>query len=391
MQIEGSCDLNLDVVNQPLSPDDHIPLLEMKYSQNILMDRFATFQGLDWFNPEVTPMELTNNLEIGQSLRVRFENDENPFDHVRVQDVNYKEDQTCPPQLDIDCEPGCISTAPSYRAKDIMFDKLYTVGASWCVRTERLTYGTLENRFQKSLNSARTVQSVYAWTKLICEAVANPAATLIPTDAQCFPVHYVQGGSAASNGVDVMTAVLSYMKALYGQRFNTDFGIFAHRYFETDLLSVGSSLHQYFHTGKETAAINTDRLVQGGWDTMPALPQGLWGNQVMIAPDSQYLYQDQSGTNAVRSYNPFLSPDGTKYYVLIASRRSFYTGVTPLMDMRRFPATCDNKYESIQQEWLGFNDVLFPNEVFVIEFDVDCLAETSPGQLSPGQLSPGVL
>lgn len=388
MDIQGSCDLNLDVVNQPLSPEDHIPLMEMKYNNRVLQDRFATFMGLNWFSPEVAVEELTNRLEIGQSLRVRFENDESPFDHVQVQDVEYDEDQSCPPKLNVNCDPGCISTAPSWRYKDILFDKIYTVGATWCVRTERLTYGTLESRFQKSLDNARTVQAVYAWTKLICEAVANPAQTLIPTDAQCFPVHYVQGGSAAQNGVDVMTAVLSYMQALYGERFRTDFGIFAHRYFETDMLSVGSNLHQYNNTGIQTAAINADRLTQGGWRPMPALDQGLWGHQVLIAPDSKYLYKTETGADAVTSYNPFLSPDGTKYYVLIASRRSFYTGVTPLMDMTRFPATCDNKNESLQQEWLGFNDVLFPNELFVIEFDVDCLATgpTSPGQLSPGQL-----
>jgi len=389
MDIQGSCDLNLDVLNQPLSPDDHIPLLEMRYSASILRDRFATFRGLDWFSPEVTTQELTNNMEIGQSLRIRYEIDESPFDNVRVQDVQYKEDQTCPPQLDIECAPGCISTAPSWRAKDILYDKIYTVGASWCVRTERLTYGTLEQRFQKSLRDAQMVQSVYAWTKLICEAVANPAKTLLPTDAQCFPYHYVKGGSAASNGVDVMTAVISYMQALYGERFSTDFGIFAHRYFETDLVSSGSSIHQYNNTGIQTMAINRDRLTQGGFRPIASLPQGLWGHDVLIAPDSKYLYSESSspgqGAGVVQSYNPFLSNDGTKYYVLIASRRSFYTGVTPLMDMRRFPATCDNKYESIQQEWLGFNDVLFPEEVFVIEFDVDCMAETSPGQISPGQ------
>ena len=41
------------------------------------------------------------------------------------------------------------------------------------------------------------------------------------------------------------------------------------------------------------------------------------------------------------------------------------------MDATRFPATCDNKYESLQASFLGYNDLLFPREVFVIAFDVN--------------------
>jgi hypothetical protein len=171
-----------------------------------------------------------------------------------------------------------------------------------------------------------------------------------------------------------MTQVIAYMKALFGSE--VDYGIFAHRYFEVDMLSSGSTLHNYQNTGIPTAWGNVDQLVQGGWRPVPSLPGGLWGEKILIAPDSKYLYG--GGLNR----NPFMSADGTKYYVVIASKRSFYTGVTPLMDARRFPATCDNKYESIQEEWLGYNDILFPNEVFVIEFDVDCATVESPGDLS---------
>lgn len=370
------CNFDQTLTNQALSPDDHIPLLQMKYNATILEDRFATFSGINWFAPEVTVQELTNNLEVGQSLRVRFKNHENPFNQVQVSDVDYKDGQTCPPQLDIDCAPGCISTKPSWRSKDILFDKLYRVGASYCVETERLTYGELESRFQENLAANQTVQAAHAWNQLICKSVANPATTLIPTDRACFPVHYIEAGSAVTNGYDVLTQVIAYMKAVFGNSGATggapvDYAIFAHRYLEIDLLGGSSTLHNYQATGIPTAWGNVDALVQGGWTPMPALPGGLWGQKILIAPDSVDLYTG-SGANA-RNYNPFISADGSKYYVVLASKRSFYTGITPLMDMRRFPATCDNKNESIQESFLGFNDVLFPNEVFVIAFDIDCV------------------
>lgn len=106
----------------------------------------------------------------------------------------------------------------------------------------------------------------------------------------------------------------------------------------------------------------------------------LFGETVYIAPDNIWFYNPTvntatgaiTGGQAAGSFNPFLSADGKKYYVVIASRRSFLTGVEPLMDMTHFPATCDNKYESIQETFLGYNDLLFPREVFIIAFDVQC-------------------
>ena len=67
----------------------------------------------------------------------------------------------------------------------------------------------------------------------------------------------------------------------------------------------------------------------------------LFGETVYIAPDDIFFYNPTvnaqtgaiTGGSAVNSFNPFLSADGKKYYVVIASRRSFLTGVEPLMDM----------------------------------------------------------
>ena len=141
------CDYDKTIANTPLSPKDHIPLMEVKYHPTILKDRFAQFAGLNFFNPEVSV--VSSDLQISHSLIVRFENTENPFNMVNVSDVTYKSGQSCPPMMDMPCTAGCISTVPTWRQKEIRFDKLYRVGASWCVETEKLTYGTLEERFRK--------------------------------------------------------------------------------------------------------------------------------------------------------------------------------------------------------------------------------------------------
>lgn len=378
------CDYTHSVDNQPLSPEDHIPLLQVKYSREILEEKFNSFAGINWFNPEVKPLELTGDLKVGQTLIVRYKNPQSPFDLVNVSDVQYKDDVTCPPMLDLECTPGCISTVPSWRNKEICFDKLYRVGASWCVETERLTYGTLDERFRESLEANTQVQGIFAWNAFMCQAItaAQATQTLIPTDAACFPTHYYYAGSAVSNGYEVLSQVIAYMKTVFGM---AEYGIFAHRYFESDMVAPGATIYNF---GMSTANANAGattvnvELVQGGWKPMGVLGGKLFGETVYIAPDTIWFYNPTINTatgaitpgQAANSFNPFLSADGSKYYVVIASRRSFLTGVTPLMDATRFPATCDNKYESLQASFLGFNDLLFPREVFVIAFDVECQA-----------------
>ena len=356
------CDLTTTVTNQPLDPTLHIPLFKMKYSSAILEQCIDGWAGLDWFQPEVQTSELTNDFNMGHSLRIRYKEHENPFDSVLVEDVTYAAGEDCPHRLDEACTPGCISTGSSWRVKDVLYDKKFRTGASWCVETESLTYGDLESRFTENVEKTRTVISINSWSKLICDAIAAPHATEIPTDAACFPTHFYQAGLASVNAVDILKKVTSYLKT---RCQGTEMAIFTHRYFEQDMTDC-DAFCSYEKTGVSTPAAQVDSLVQGGWSMMPSLPRGIWGKGIMIAPDSVDLYR--GGVN----YNPFLNDDGTKYYMLIASKRSFFTGVTPLMDMKFFPATCDNKNEAIQQTWLTFNCILFPEEVFVLEFDVNC-------------------
>lgn len=363
--------VNQKVNSQPLSPDDHIPLLEMKYSGKILEDKFATFSGLDYFKPEVQQLELTGDLQRSQSLIVRFKNHENPFNKVEITDVKYKDAsvQSCPPQIDFECTPGCISTAPSWRKKEIRFDKYYRVGAQWCKLLEKVTLGTLDERFRDSLEAQKTVQGVLAWNYLVAHSIQNPATTLNPIDAKCFPTHYVEAGSAAANAYGLLGQVIAYMKSVFGGM--NDFAILTNRLFEQDIISAQSSVHNYENTGVQTDWGTKTALIQGGWRPMAPFGGRLWGEPILIAPDSIDFYGRTSGGQQV-NYNPFLSADMSKYYMVIVSRRAFYTGVVPFGDMQRYLPTCDNKKESLEQLFIGYNDILFPNEVFVIAFDVDC-------------------
>lgn len=377
------CDYTKTIDDTPLSPEDHIPLMEVKYHPIVLKDRFAQFAGLDFFNPEVTV--VSRDLQISHSLIVRFENTENPFNMVNVSDVTYKEGQSCPPVMDMPCTEGCISTVPTWRQKEIRFDKLYRVGASWCVETEKLTYGTLEERFRKSVEANTHIQGILAWNAFMCQALeaAQVTQTMIPTDRACFATHYYDAGSAIANGYEALSQAINYMKVVYGGL--TEYGILAHRYFESDMVAPGATIYTGFGAASSANAnagattVNVP-LVQGGWKAMGPLGGKLFGETVYIAPDDIFFYNPTINTttgaitngSAVNSFNPFLSADGKKYYVVIASRRSFLTGVEPLMDMTHFPATCDNKYESIQESFLGYNDLLFPREVFILAFDVAC-------------------
>lgn len=363
------CNVNQKVASQPLAPEDHIPLLKMRYSGKVLEDKFASFAGLDYFQPEVEKAEMEDNFKFSQSLVVRFKNHENPFNHVEISDVVYKTNQSCPPMIDFQCQPSCISTAPSWRNKEIRFDKYYTVGAQWCPKLENVTFETLDERMQESLQDQEKVQGILAWNYLVCQSIANPAKTLNPIDAKCFPVHYIDGGNAAANAYPLLGQVIGYMKAMFGG--TTDFAILTNRFFEQDIISADSSAHNYANTGIPTDWGTKTALVQGGWRPMAPFGGRLWGEQILIAPDSVDFYGQTADGKAV-NYNPFVSDDLTKYYMVIVSRRAFFTGVMPLGDVQHYPATCGDGKETLEQTFIGYNDILFPNEVFVIAFDLNC-------------------
>lgn len=368
------CDLTVSVGSQPLDPATHLPLMEMVYSNQILEQKFETAGALDFFQPEVDD-SWKNDLSIHNSIRVRFKGYRNPFNNVGVEDVAYKDGETCPPVLDQECTTGCISSENSWNTIDVKFKKRTRVGVSWCVERETLLYQDADSRFQESISDAADVHSTIGWSELICQAIADPATTLLPHFKAIFPTHYYDAGDA--DRYDVTTKVFNYMQRVFGRRWTSDFVTLADPQFEMDLLDTTTSadLHEYTKTGIPTAQGNVDTFAAGGFRAMPALPK-LWGNAVLIAPDT-VSYYPTSGTLSGDNLNPFQNADGSKYYVVIVSKRAYFQGAATLMAKTLFPATCDNKNSSIQQTWLHFYQLLFPNEVFVIAFNQESLSLSS--------------
>jgi len=359
------CDLTVDVASQPLDPATHLPLMEMVYSNNILEEKFASAGALDFFTPEVEMIGDKKDLSISQSIRIRFKQYRNPFNNVAISAVTYNEDENCPPVMDSQCDPGCISSENKWRYEDVRFKNKFRIGVSWCVEEEKLLYQDAESRFNESVDDSKTVVSTVGWSELICQAIATPATRLIP-NFSLSATHYFDATTA--DPYDTMTLVIQYMQRVYGPRWASDFAILADPQFELDILDGQSNLHNFNNDGQVTPWGHMDTFVAGGFRAMTALPKGLWGKPVMIAPDVVDYYPTE-GALAGQNLNPFSNQAGTKYYVVIVSKRAFYHGAVPLMDKHYFPATCDNKNESIQQTWISFYKLLFPNEVFVVAFN----------------------
>lgn len=358
------CDLTVNVGSQPLDPATHLPLMEMVYSNQILEEKFQAAGALNFFRPEVDD-RWKNDLAIHQSIRIRFKNYRNPFNHVGVSEITYDDEQSCPPVMEDQCDPSCISSENSWRYEDVQFKNKFRVGVSWCVENEKLLYQDAESRFNESIEDSKTVVSTVGWSELICQAIANPATTLLPAFRNLFPTHYFDAGNA--DEYTTLTQVFNYMKRVYGARWNSEFVVLADPQLELELASTVSDWHNYNATGIPTAQGNTDIFVAGGFTPMQLLPK-LWGSAIYIAPDVVDYYPS-SGSLSGDNLNPFQNASGDRYYVVIASKRAYFHGAVTLMDKKYFPATCDNKDESIQQTWLSFYKLLFPNEVFVVAFD----------------------
>lgn len=345
-----------------MTPAQAAKYAEMRYNPNVLKDNYKPFAGLDWFrNPDVS-VEVMGIDPRSQSIVLTYEKWENPFDNVDYQDITNKYTGDCPPFLSLDCG-GCLSTVPDIERVPVKYDSQYKIGASWCPELKSMTISDLETQFNKRMNDFKTVSAVIAWNKLICEAIANPAKT-IGREGESFSEHYIEAGDARVEGVDTLTDVITYFDAY----FNGEYRIFADRAFEKDIVASGmSTIHTYDKTGIPSAAPQDDELIQGGWKPMPAVPEGLWGHQIYIAPDFKGLYTGAAANPAGVNKHPFLSPDGTRYYVLFATQRSFFTGVMPVGEGHYYPV-CNDGYESISKRWLSFNKILFPEEVFVVSF-----------------------
>lgn len=366
-------DLTVNVGSQPLDPDTHIPLMEMVYSNKVLEEQFATAGALNFFQPEVDD-SWKNDLSIHHSIRIRFKNYRNPFKSVGVSQITYQDTESCPPVMDSQCDAGCISNENSWRYEDVKFKNKFRIGVSWCVEEEKLLYQDAESRFAESIEDSKHVQATVGWSELITQAIANPATTLLPHFRAQFPTHYFDAGAA--DPYTTLTSVFNYMKRAFQGRFDSEFVVLADPQLELDLALPGTSdWHAYDKTGIPTAASNVDTFMAGGFAPMQLLPKH-WGKAILMAPDV-VSYYPTDGTLSGLNLNPFQNADGSKYYTVIVSKRAFFHGAVSLMDKKYFPATCDNKNDSIQQTWISFYKLLFPNEIFVVAFDQPSLGGAS--------------
>jgi len=355
------CDFTQTITNQPITIDDYIPLYEMQYSNSIVKDRFLKFRSLDFFRNEVQALD-TNGLDVSQSIRIKFEKWQDPFEHVQIEPVVYKNGVVCPPVVDNTCPDECIETKIEYDVCDVQLDKKYTVGITRCVTDAVFTPDSIEQLFNRAVEYKAEVMSIVTWNKLICEAIANPSTVL--NDSNCFTNHFFDAGT--SSIYSTLSNVINYLMQVYGsQTLMSDWALIVHPEIERNLLAAGSDFHKYCDTGKATAWGNVDVFAAGGFRVMPAAPE-LWGMGTVVAPNTRSMMGGK---------NPWVSADGTQVYALFVSNRAVYTGIIPLTPrpVRMYP-TCPEQKEGLQQTWMDYFKVLHPEEVFVVAFDRECIA-----------------
>lgn len=355
------CPVNLNpaLQNVPLDYTNFRTLLETKYNDRIIQCKFAeivTMKG--YFNAPVT--NLFNNLKESREIIIKFEKYRKPSERVSQFAVNETPGQTCPHDIDIPCSTECNTTKPEYETCNVLPDGGFRVGVSECIRTKKLSMFDAEKELAENIDAAGTLIEVDAWNRLICEVVANPVA-LPEMGLTCVKETYHDFAGAPIYAA-LSQAIFDLKRVYRGQ-----LTLFAHPFLEALLLGPGSDLHQYNSSGIPTAWGNADVYSNFDYRKMPAIPQ-LWGADLVIVNDSPDYYEVAGpGTNM----HPFLSEDGTKFYVVFADKGAYYYDSMPLQDeVMYFGPQCDNTTQSWVKEWLTYHKLLCPEKVVVLAFDV---------------------
>ena len=354
-----SADFNPQLSTVPADYTVFNKLNKMRYSSEILSCKFNEVTSIKgYFNPNVD--NIQGDIKRSRSIRVFFEKYRSAYERVNVQDVTPTAD-TCPQDVDIDCNVDCTTTKPEFEFCDIIPTKIFSVGASACTRTEKFSMYDVMKEFTDNVNAVPTVIENFLWNQVVCETVANPV------DLPVMPGSCITSTYRDFAGEDVYTALsraVFDLKRIYNLNEIT---LFAHPLLEQALFAEGSSLHQYINTGIPTVWGNQDIYSTKAYSPMPALPR-LWGAKIIIAGESPYDTQS-TGENL----NAFISEDGTKFYVVMAMRDAVYSGSFALQDepMRFYPSSSDcDPVESWKQEWLFYSKILCPDRVVVLAFDL---------------------
>lgn len=355
--------LNPALQNVPLDYTNFRTLLETKYNDRIIQCKFAeivTMKG--YFNAPVT--NLFNNLKESREIIIKFEKYRKPSERVSSVDLQPTAGQTCPSDVDIDCAVDCTTTKPEYETCSVLPDKLYKVGVSECIRTKKLSMFDAEKELSENIDAAGKMIEVESWNKLVCEVVNNPVA--LPTmGLTCLVETYHDFGGAPIYAA--LTQAIFDLKRVFGNGLT----LFAHPYLESLLLGPDSDLHQYSSSGIPTAWGNADVYSNFDYKKMPAIPQ-LWGADLVIVNDSPDYYGINSPTD---NMHPFLSEDGSKFYVVFADRSAYYYDSMPLQDeVMYFGPQCDNATQAWVKEWITYHKLLCPEKVVVLAFNVPTCA-----------------
>ena len=329
-------------------------ILEHKFAQNLLLSAFNAPVEDGWMD----------NLKVSHSARITFKKWMNPLQRVRVAELSYKEDKTCPKQLDIDCVIPPAGVLDEYEQVDVDFRFEYSIRVDTCVKTKKITLGEAEQNYAEDLQAVTYRRAIDAWNSLAEQIVDSQSPVLIPAfTTRLGTTNYLDAADA--DFYETASNVFNYMRRVFGPRFKSDFLITIHPDLALDIEVNHSELLSYDKTGIVQDWLNVDQSAFGTFDMLPSLPR--WrGLNILIAPDDVAFH---NGTPGAGNFSPWENEDGTKVRMIIASRRSFWTKTIQLMDKTIFPATVDNPVESMVEIWIGGDKLIYPEETFLVEFN----------------------
>lgn len=350
---------------QQVGPDGIYEFMRQIWTPEILEHKFAQNLLISAFTPEVETGWM-DNLSVSHSARITYKKWMNPLKRVRVNTLKYKDDKSCPKQLDIDCVIPPAGPLDTYEQTDVDFKFEYSIRIDTCVKTRRLTLDETEKNWAEMVEAVTYRRAIDAWNALADEIIdtSTTTTTLIPSMVSKVGAdNYLD--AAGADFYTTASNVFNYLGRVFGPRFRSEFLITIHPDLALDIEQNFSQALSYDTTGIKQEWINVDQSKFGSFDVLPSLPR--WRNlTILIAPDDVSMHNDTPGGD---NFNPWENIAGDKVRMIIASRRSFFTKTVQLMDKTIFQPTTQNPVESMVEIWIGGDKLLWPEETFLVEFD----------------------
>lgn len=339
-----------------IGPDAKKEFMRMRYNDKVIEHKYNQEMLMNFFQPEVEESWMSDFAHT-HSIRVTMENYLNPFDRPGVKKIRYKEGEECPKRLDLGCDEPPIGPVTTYTTFDVFFDKEYTIAASECIKTRKLTLNELAKEWQKDMDAKTFRRGVDAWNELAGQIAAAPVTTKLPGFTKYFANNNLQG--ADTDPYTTLTKVFTYMDQLF-QGFSERFIITMHHTVAEKILLNSAKILAYDQTGIPQTWRREDITSLGSFKRLPQI-LGWSDFPILVAPTMLAFYHGN------QNYNPWESDDGSKARVIIASKRSFYTRTVPLHD--KFVRQKSTTVDIVYQTWLAADKLLIPEETFIIEFN----------------------